>query len=66
MKTGKVKFYNREKGFGFIMDNETNKDIFVHATGLKELIKTDDSVQFDTRPDKKERGDEAFNVTIVR
>ena len=32
MKTGKVKFYNAEKGFGFIIDNETNKDVFVHRS----------------------------------
>ena len=35
MKTGKVKFYNSEKGFGFIIDNETNK-IPKEKTILKE------------------------------
>ena len=35
MKTGKVKFYNSEKGFGFIKDNETQKDVFVHKTSLE-------------------------------
>ena len=38
MKTGKVKFYNSEKGFGFIKDNETQKDVFVHRTGLIDSI----------------------------
>ena len=38
MKTGKVKFYNAEKGFGFIIDNETSKDVFVHRSGLIDTI----------------------------
>lgn len=32
--TGTVKFFNESKGFGFITNDETGKDIFVHATGL--------------------------------
>ena len=35
MRTGKVKFFNESKGYGFITDDETGKDIFVHATGIK-------------------------------
>lgn len=65
MKTGKVKFYLKNKGYGFIQDDETGKDIFVHATGTKELIYNDCHVEFDIRPDKKGRGEEAFNVSII-
>ncbi|VXB34079.1 Cold shock-like protein CspG [Flavobacterium sp. 9AF] len=35
MRTGTVKFFNEEKGYGFITDEETGKDIFVHASGMK-------------------------------
>jgi len=35
MRTGKVKFFVESKGFGFITDDETGQDIFVHVTGLK-------------------------------
>ena len=34
MNTGKVKFFNGSKGFGFITDDETGKEYFVHASGL--------------------------------
>lgn len=35
MRTGTVKFYVESKGYGFITDEETGKDIFVHASGVK-------------------------------
>ncbi|WP_339752935.1 cold shock domain-containing protein, partial [Algoriphagus aquimarinus] len=34
MFTGTVKFYNEAKGFGFIVDDESQSEVFVHATGL--------------------------------
>lgn len=62
MKTGKVKFYNSSKGYGFIIDNEDNKEVFVHATGLTEDIKEGDSVLFDTKQGKK--GLNAIDVRV--
>lgn len=53
MSTGKVKFYDNEKGFGFIIDDKTGKDLFVHNSGLIDKIKTDDMVSFDTVEGKK-------------
>ncbi len=53
MKKGKVKFFNNSKGFGFINDEETGKDIFVHSTGLKDDIREGDSVTFDVEEGKK-------------
>jgi CspA family cold shock protein len=60
MKKGKVKFYNVSKGFGFICDNESGQDIFVHATGLKEEIRDGDEVVFEVAQGKK--GLNAVNV----
>ena len=53
MKKGKVKFYNYSKGFGFICDNETGEDIFVHATGLKQEIRDGDEVSFEVKEGKR-------------
>jgi cold shock protein len=60
MKKGKVKFYNESKGFGFIQDNETGKDVFVHATGLKDEVRDGDDVHFEVQEGK--RGLNAINV----
>jgi CspA family cold shock protein len=61
MKTGTVKFYNETKGFGFITD-ENGTDIFVHATGLNNEIRENDSVTFEVTDGKK--GPNAVNVSI--
>lgn len=45
--TGTVKFFNESKGFGFITNDETGKDIFVHATGLNgQTLSEGDRVQY--------------------
>lgn len=61
MKKGTVKFYNSEKGFGFITDEETKEDIFVHKTGLIDKIREDDYVTFDT-----EQGQKGLNAVEVK
>ncbi len=54
MRTGKVKFYNESKGYGFIVDDETGKDIFVHATGLKGTeLREGDSVSYEEEEGRK-------------
>ncbi|MGL5892803.1 MAG: cold-shock protein [Bacteroidia bacterium] len=63
MKNGKVKFFNQTKGFGFITDESTNQEIFVHVTGLKDDIRQDDNVTFDVEEGKK--GLNAVNVRIA-
>jgi CspA family cold shock protein len=64
MKTGTVKFFNETKGFGFIKDDETGEEIFVHITGLKsQKIRENDQVTFDVVEGKK--GVNAVDVTLV-
>ena len=60
MSTGKVKFFNERKGFGFIIEDETNEDIFVHVSGLIDKIRENDQVSFDITEDQ--RGKKAINV----
>ncbi len=60
MNKGTVKFFNESKGFGFIKEEETNKEYFVHVTGLIDEIKEDDSVTFDLQEGRK--GLNAVNV----
>jgi CspA family cold shock protein len=60
MFTGKVKFFNENKGFGFIVDDDSQNDIFVHVTGLTEKVAENDEVIFELAEDK--RGKKAINV----
>ncbi len=62
MKKGTVKFFNEAKGFGFIKE-ENGEDIFVHVSGLKEDIRENDEVMYETEQGKK--GMNAINVTIA-
>ncbi len=57
MNTGVVKFYNAQRGFGFIQPDDGGKDVFVHATaleraGLRGLVEGQ-KVSFDTREDRR-------------
>lgn len=60
MKTGVVKFFNEEKGFGFINDEESNKDIFVHKSGLIDRVREGDNVTYEMEDTPK--GPSAINV----
>jgi len=62
MNTGTVKFFNNSKGFGFIKDDDSDKEYFVHVSGLKDEIKENDKVTFDLQEGKK--GLNAVNVKL--
>ncbi|HWK38434.1 MAG TPA: cold-shock protein [Hyphomicrobium sp.] len=57
MENGTVKFYNAQKGYGFIAPSNGTRDVFVHATALERAGLTDLSegqqVTFDTAEDRK-------------
>ena len=61
MNKGTVKFFNETKGFGFIVDNTTGEEIFVHISGLVDNIREGDVVSFDTAQGKK-----GLNATNVK
>lgn len=64
MKTGTVKFFNESKGYGFITDDVTKEDFFVHVTGLNGgQIQQNDRVEFETQEGRK--GVNAVNVKKV-
>ncbi len=63
MNKGTVKFYNETKGFGFIKDNDSSKEYFVHSSGLNDDIRENDEVTFDLKEGKK--GLNAVNVKLV-
>ena len=60
---GTVKFFNSEKGFGFIKHDDSNKETFVHVSGLINEIKEGDKVEFEIQNGKK--GLNAVNVTVI-
>jgi len=60
MSKGTVKFFNETKGFGFIVDDDTSKEYFVHVTGLIDKVKENDQVEFELEEGR--RGLNAINV----
>ncbi len=63
MQTGIIKFFNESKGYGFIKEDLTDKEIFVHVTGITEPVRKDDKVVYDTVEGKK--GLNAINVKKI-
>ena len=63
MNQGTVKFFNEQKGYGFIVEDETKKEHFVHISGLIDEIKEGDNVEFDLQEGRK--GMNAVNVKVI-
>lgn len=61
MYSGTVKFFNETKGFGFIVDNNSGEEIFVHISGLIDNIREGDKVTYQT-----ERGKKGMNAVDVK
>jgi len=64
MPSGKVKWFNAKKGYGFITDDKTNKDIFLHVSALEDsklrVLKEDQTIFFDIKEDKNKL--QAINI----
>jgi CspA family cold shock protein len=66
--TGTVKFFNGERGYGFIKPDDGGRDVFVHITaveraGLKDLTEGQ-RISFEVEPDKKGKGPKAVNLVL--
>ena len=64
MPSGKVKWFNAKKGYGFVTDNETNKDIFLHVSALENsklrVLKEEQTIFFDIKEEKNKL--QAINI----
>lgn len=66
---GVVKFFNTEKGYGFIKPDDGGRDIFVHVTAVSraglQTLDQGQKVTFEIEPDKKGKGPKAVNLVIL-
>ena len=64
MPSGKLKWFNSKKGYGFITDDETKKDIFLHVSALEEsklrVLKEDQKIIYDIKEEKNKL--QAINI----
>jgi len=69
MSTGTVKFFNTQKGFGFITPDEGGNDVFVHITAVQssglEGLNDGQRVEFETEPDERGKGPKAVNLQLA-
>ncbi len=63
MNKGTVKFFNETKGFGFIKEEGSSKEYFVHISGLVDEVREGDEVEFDLQEGRK--GMNAVNVKVL-
>ena len=67
MPSGKIKWFNSKKGYGFIKDDETQKDIFLHVSALEEsklrVLKEDQKIFYDIKEDKNKL--QAINIKKI-
>ncbi|NDV89439.1 cold shock domain-containing protein [Aurantimonas aggregata] len=66
MATGTVKFFNPDKGFGFITPDSGGNDVFVHITAVERsgmsTLSENEKLSFDTEADPRGKGDKAVNL----
>lgn len=66
---GTVKFFNQDKGFGFITPDDGAKDVFVHISAVQSSglngLSDGQKVTFDTEPDKRGKGPKAINLQLL-
>ena len=64
MPSGKLKWFNAKKGYGFITDDETQKDIFLHVSALEEsklrVLKEGQTIVYDIKEEKNKL--QAINI----
>jgi CspA family cold shock protein len=69
MTTGTVKFYNDQKGFGFIQPDDGGKDVFVHATALERAgiggLREGEKVSFETQTDQRSGKIAVSNIQVA-
>lgn len=69
MPTGRVKFFNDKRGFGFIVPDVAGPDVFVHVSALEEVglmfLHEGQRVQYDVEQDRKGRGPKAVNIIVI-
>jgi CspA family cold shock protein len=63
VKNGTVKFFNVSKGFGFITEDDSNTEYFVHVTGIIDEINEGNAVEFELKEGRK--GMNAVNVRVL-
>ena len=63
MNKGTVKFFNETKGFGFIKDDDSGEEYFVHVSGLVDKIRENDNVTYELQDGRK--GLNAVNVKLA-
>ena len=68
-QTGVVKFFNGEKGYGFIKPDDGSADIFVHISALEQAglqsLNEGQKVSYEVEPDKKGKGPKALNLRLL-
>lgn len=63
MQEGVVKFFNEAKGFGFIIPNSGESEIFLHVSGLIDKVRENDHVSYEVQQGRK--GLNAVNVKLI-